>query len=223
VKAGSTASTINITNHAQNVGDTVWNYTTKEYRTVSTTPTADQFTVSPAFSSMALPTAPSVAAEAGTTTTNIKITAHGRTVLEMIKNETRGEYRLILAVVDADNITVAAITGQVATDSIRMGGHIIAFFGEINNVLNQKIIKQSIDPTTVSFSTPEKFEPLTKLTVNLPAIGQATQVYLIEDVEIYDIGKGLGMCWYNVKGTKRNATTFSSQRKNSYLDYWRDF
>jgi hypothetical protein len=222
VEAGSTTETINITGHAQNIGDTVWNYTTKQFKTVATTPTADSFTVSPGFSAMAVPTTPSATAEAGTTTEIIKLTAHGRIVGEMLKNETRSEYRFILAV-DADHIIVDAITGQVAGDSIRMGGHIMVFFGEINNILAESLKKQSIDPTTITFSTPDVFYPQTKLAVDVFEIGQYWQTFYIEDVEVVDIGKGLSNCWYNVKATKRNASNFSVQRKNSYLDFWRDF
>jgi hypothetical protein len=200
----------------------VWNYTTNEFKTVATTPTADSFTVNEAFSAMAVPTTPSATAEAGTTTTSIKLTAHGRSVGELLKNETRSEYRFILAV-DADHITVDAITGQVAGDSIRMGGHIMVFFGEINNILAESLKKQSVDPTTITFSTPDIFYPQTKLAVDILEIGQYGQTFYIEDVEIFDIGKGLSNCWYNVKATKRNASNFSVQRKNSYLDFWRDF
>lgn len=57
-------------------------------------------------------------AEAGTTTTNITITGHGLTTSDYIINDTRGETRAISAVVDVNNITVAAITGQTTADEI---------------------------------------------------------------------------------------------------------
>jgi hypothetical protein len=61
----------------------------------------------------------SAAALAGTTTTNITLTAHGLVVGDCIVNTTRANAaRLVTAVVDADNFTVAAITGQTTGDNI---------------------------------------------------------------------------------------------------------
>ncbi len=59
------------------------------------------------------------AAEVGTTTTNIKITGHGLQVGDLIINHTRSEAkRLVLVRVDADNVTVAAVTSQTNGDTI---------------------------------------------------------------------------------------------------------
>lgn len=58
-------------------------------------------------------------AEAGTTTTNIKMTTHGLSDGDYILNATRsGSIRLVTKV-DANNITVASITGQTTSDIIR--------------------------------------------------------------------------------------------------------
>lgn len=62
------------------------------------------------------------AAEAGTSTTNIKITAHGLAVGDLIVNVTRSNAaRLVTVVVDADNVTVATVTSQASGDTIEIG------------------------------------------------------------------------------------------------------
>lgn len=58
------------------------------------------------------------AAESGTTTTNIKMTAHGLVTGDIIYNSTRGVQRTVTRV-DADNVTVEAVTGQTTADAIR--------------------------------------------------------------------------------------------------------
>ena len=57
-------------------------------------------------------------AESGTTTTNIKMVAHGMTNGDFIINKSRSNAVRSITVVDLDNITVAAITGQTTADSI---------------------------------------------------------------------------------------------------------
>jgi hypothetical protein len=60
-------------------------------------------------------------AEAGTNTTNIKMTAHGLNVGDVIINTSRANAkREVLVRVDADNITVAAITSQTTGDTIEV-------------------------------------------------------------------------------------------------------
>lgn len=58
-----------------------------------------------------------VKAESGTTTTNIKITAHGLSDNDVIYNATRDAYRLV-TVVDVDNLTVSSVTSQTTDDVI---------------------------------------------------------------------------------------------------------
>ena len=58
------------------------------------------------------------AAESGTTTTAIKMTAHGLVTGDVIVNTTRFNAARTVTVVDADNVTVKAVTGQVDTDTI---------------------------------------------------------------------------------------------------------
>lgn len=55
--------------------------------------------------------------EAGTTTTNIKATAHGLATDDYIINRTRSNAVRQITVVDADNFTVEAVTGQTNGDS----------------------------------------------------------------------------------------------------------
>jgi hypothetical protein len=59
------------------------------------------------------------AAEASTTTTNIKMTGHGLVAGDLIINTTRANAaRLVTVKVDNDNVTVAAVTGQTEGDTI---------------------------------------------------------------------------------------------------------
>jgi hypothetical protein len=217
-ETGSTASTLNITGHGQQVGDIVWNYTRNEDRQVATIAT-DSFTVSPAFSGMSAQS--SDTAEAGTSTTNIKMTGHGLSLGEMIYNATRDAYRFVHAIIDNDNVSVAAVTGQTTGDTIQKSGDVIAFFDKANDILQNLYKTQSIDPSVITFNTAQRCEPLQRLNVDLPALGQSGQ-FLIEDVEIIDRGVGLSKCWYAIRATKRNTLAFSAQRKLSYLDYWGD-
>ena len=57
-------------------------------------------------------------AESGTTTTNIKITAHGLSVGDFVYNSTRSQQRTVTAVVDVNNVTVETVTAQTTGDSI---------------------------------------------------------------------------------------------------------
>lgn len=58
------------------------------------------------------------AAEATTSTTNIKVTSHGLVNGDLIINHTRSHAKRIVTRVDADNFTVSAVTSQVAGDTI---------------------------------------------------------------------------------------------------------
>ncbi len=59
------------------------------------------------------------AAESGTTTTNIKMTAHGLSNGDYIINSTRSNAVRSVTKVDADNITVSTVTGQTTADVIK--------------------------------------------------------------------------------------------------------
>jgi len=58
------------------------------------------------------------AAEAGTTTTNIKVTGHGLVTGDLIVNTTRSNAARIITKIDDDNFTVAAVTSQTDGDTI---------------------------------------------------------------------------------------------------------
>lgn len=57
-------------------------------------------------------------AESGTTTTNLKMTAHGLQTGDVIINTTRSNAKREVTRVDADNVTVTAVTGQTTGDTI---------------------------------------------------------------------------------------------------------
>lgn len=58
-------------------------------------------------------------AEVGTTSTNIKITAHGLATGDFIANQSRGGVTYKITVVDVNNFTTTAIVGQVSGDSVK--------------------------------------------------------------------------------------------------------
>lgn len=60
------------------------------------------------------------AAEAGTNTTNIKMTAHGLATGDVIINTTRTNAVREVVRVDADNVDVATVTGQTTSDAIEV-------------------------------------------------------------------------------------------------------
>ena len=225
---GSTTSLIVMMSHNQSIGDIVWNYTTDEYRQVLTIDEYNSsFTVEP-FSNISAQSTHE--AEAGTTSTNINITNHGLAVNDMVYNASYGLYLWVLDVIDGNNFRTIYLEWQVPGHIIQIGGHIIGLFNSANAALFQLYQKQAVDPTTVTFDTPDHFDPMTKLWVDLPAIGQGNQYFLIEDVTVVDRGgntnsdsthPSLRRCWFNVKATKRNVATFSVQRKQDYMDYWR--
>jgi len=154
-------------------------------------------------------------AEAGTTTTNVKITGHKQIVGNMIWNVTTGDYRLVTAYVDVDNFTVTAVTGQTTGDTI-------VLYNEANNIIQNVFKKQGKLPATIEFETEEvDFIPATKLRVELSALGIADSYYNIEQVDLYD-ADGINMR-SSVKAVKRNNSNFSTQRMPNYVDYWGGF
>jgi len=58
--------------------------------------------------------------EVGTTTTNIKATAHGLVTGDYIVNRTRSNAVREITRIDADNFTVTAVTGQTSGDTISL-------------------------------------------------------------------------------------------------------
>ena len=60
------------------------------------------------------------AAEAGTNTTNLKMTAHGLLTGDVIINTSRSNAKRSVVRVDADNVTVAAVTSQTTGDTIEV-------------------------------------------------------------------------------------------------------
>jgi hypothetical protein len=220
VETGSTSTLIKLTAHEQQVGDVVWNFTKDEKRQVLTVPDENQFTCE-AFSAVATPF--SVAAGTGTNSTTVKITGHSLTARDtMIYNVTRDAYRWVVATPDANTITVAAVPSQAPGDTIEYSGDIFALFDQANAALRDLRTKQGVDPTVMTFDTPVAMEPMTKIKVVLPALGRVDKFFLIEDVDIRDIGQGLSNCWYSIRATARNPDEMYAHRKVNYTDYWKE-
>jgi hypothetical protein len=59
-------------------------------------------------------------AESGTTTTNLKLTAHGLATGDVIINTSRANAKREVTYVDANNVTVATVTGQTTGDTIEV-------------------------------------------------------------------------------------------------------
>lgn len=85
---------------------------------------------------------------------------------------------------------------------------------------NNGIKKKSIIPGTLIFeSYSQEWVPGTKLKVNLPEYGIATDTYfLIENVEYED--DSVDAIKFTITATKRKASDFSTQRTANYKDYF---
>jgi len=157
-----------------------------------------------------------VTAEAGTTTTNIKVTAHGQQTGYMIWNSTRSAYRQITRV-DADNFSVAEISGQTDGDDI-------VFFDQANKIIANEFKLRGFVPKKFSFTTREMgFEPGSKIQVDLARYGISTEYYVIDDVEIYDEGGTVQTFRCRVSCSLRDNSNFSTQRLPNYYNFFGGF
>lgn len=153
-------------------------------------------------------------AEAGTTTTNIKITGHGLSTGDMIVNITRGNAKRLVTVVDSNNITVSAITSQAAGDEIRI-------YPDANKIVHNNIKRYGlVAPKEIAFTTDFMgYRAGQKLTVQLEEFGMSDPEYfLIEEVTFRDIDSINTQSV--VKATSRANDNFSTQyTENSYDAY----
>jgi len=162
-----------------------------------------------------------VTAESGTTTTNITYTAHGQSVGDIVWNLTQNIYRAVATVVDADNFTVSAITGQ-------SDGDIIVFFDKANIIFENIFKSQGRIPLKVDFASDTlSFNAGEKIRIKLPSLGITDDYFLIQKVSLFDyVGlnatttQGFRM---NVSCVVRDNSNFSTQRLKDYRDYWGDF
>jgi len=76
------------------------------------------YAFSPVYVTQTYKTSTQDVAETGTTETNITMTAHGLQTGDYIVNTTRGNAIRQVTVVDANNVTVASVTGQTSGDVI---------------------------------------------------------------------------------------------------------
>lgn len=67
-----------------------------------------------------------------TTTTNLNLTAHGLIVGDIIYNVTRAATRRVIAVVDANNVTVESVTSQAAGDTIQIPHYKYFYVGKVH-------------------------------------------------------------------------------------------
>lgn len=152
-------------------------------------------------------------AESGTTTTNLKITAHGLLTGDTVYNATR-EAKLSVIKVDADNVTTASVTGQTAGDEIR-------YWPDANKAIRNNLKKYGKVPIELSFTSKTvDWRPNTKLFVNLPEFDVASKYFLIESVDITESG---GRLTARVQATLRDESDFSTQASENYNDMFASF
>ena len=123
------------------------------------------------------------AAAAGTTTTNIKIVAHGLNTGDHITNRTRSNTVRQIVKVDADNFTVEAIPSQTSTDTISYfsvaktagieGLVDEAAFDYVYNS-DQKSVRASSQTTTITSGTFIRFAYSEKLPVTIQYLDSAS-------------------------------------------------
>lgn len=162
-----------------------------------------------------------VTAEPGTTTTNITYTSHGQSVGDVVWNITKNIYRTVATVVDVDNFTVTAITGQ-------SDGDIIVFFDKANTIFDNVFKSQGRLPLRVNFiSDTLSFNPGEKIRIKLPSLGITDEYFLIERVSLFDRvglnGNTTQSFTMNISCVIRDNSNFSTQRLKNYKDFWSDF
>lgn len=137
------------------------------------------------------------AAEVGTTTTNIKITAHGLATGDWIVNRSRSNAVRQITRVDANNFTVQTVTSQTSTDNITyfatlptLGQEGLVDESTVAYLYNsdQKSIRASTQTTTLASGnfiqfaynerTPIQFQYRDTASINrLKALGQGDGIY----------------------------------------------
>lgn len=150
----------------------------------------------------------SYTALAGTTTTNITITAHNFAVGSLLRNRTRGSYAYVTAIVDANNVTVTTVASQTSGDTIvycRTANNIAS------NILNKD--KKSRQLRFKCFDM--TFKPQQKLYVDLPQLNLDEVYFNIESVVISDAGRGYFT--QEVTAIERDNSNFSTQRRKNTL------
>lgn len=150
-------------------------------------------------------------AETGTTTTNITITGHGLSVGDYIYNFTQGVGRNVTAVVDADNVTVDAITDQADGDEI-------IIYTDANALISNALKKRGIIPARISFKSSTSFTAGQRLRVDLADYGIDDSYYLIDRVEHFDLN---GQVLHRrVEAIARKTGNFSTQKKEGAREYF---
>jgi hypothetical protein len=220
-ESATTSTVIAQTNHGVQAGDIIWNFTRDVYRIVRTVLNGNSFEVDEIVGMVG---STSDTAEAGTTTTIIKMTNHGLNVGDGIYNSTRNAYRNVVRVLDADNVTVDTVPSQAEGDTIKRGGDIIVYFNQTNKFIRNKLKKESTRPASLSFETNVlSINPAEKLNVNIPELNISDEDFLVESVSIFDNGLGPQNFWARINATRRDGTNFTTQRIATYIDFWGGF
>lgn len=124
----------------------------------------------------------------GTTTTIIKITAHGLRNGDEVVNVTRGNAVRIVTVTDADTLTVDLVTGQVPGDAINFPLFKKLYVGRLNSVPTNYLPSLSIygnDTTLTAKSTAtDKSEFTITIEVFINAFEGVSQAELVDDILI---------------------------------------
>jgi len=162
----------------------------------------------------------SFTAEATTSATLIYITGHLQTRGNIIYNATRDEYRVITKIIDANSFNVETVTGQVVTDVIYMNGDVIVFYPESSNIIRNTLKKQGIIPETVTFRTKSiLFNPGEKIDIKYGYLGIEGS-FLIEEVRISCPLNTMDIFYADITCTSRKPDNFSTQRRDSFIEYF---
>lgn len=152
-------------------------------------------------------------AEAGTTSTNVNITAHGLKYGDMVMNLTNRTKAKVSTVIDENNFMI-----DPGVD-LQGPGDIIAVYPDANAICRNNLNKYGlVAPKTITFETTAlDFVPGTKLTVNLQVFGMtANEYYLIESVTLRD-EDGINLL-ASVSATQRDETEFNTQQSETWVD-----
>jgi len=165
-------------------------------------------------------------AESGTTTTNVKVTAHGLKNGDNIVNVTRANAKRAITVVDANNFTVDAIAAQTSGDTLTFEKFKHYYIGDINDNIpinylpalciygNSTVIQQK-STTTDRWLFDVTIEAFTNSFANV-SINELTDDILVAQKELQDIFEER-----NANHSPKNTTVLGIIRKyiqgNNYL------
>lgn len=166
------------------------------------------------------------AAESGTTTTNIKVSAHGLVTGDVIVNTTRENATRQITVVDANNFTVDAVTSQTSGDSITFHKFKKYYVGKIddktvipvNDLPLLSVYGETTDLVDVLTTSRDKWERRIVIQIFTSSFGQVTSAEnsgdLLAQKQIMDLMEELDQ-----NATPKSTSIVGVLRRNIRLTY----